>query len=67
MSLSGQLCLINYVALTMWQNNGTQAWLQGKSDEEKQKLMESARKEASEVKQDTENEEKFYRAKNLRI
>ena len=51
----------------MWQNNGTQAWLQGKSDEEKQKLMESARKEASEVKQDTENEEKFYRARNLRI
>ena len=39
-----------YEALIMWQNNGTLAWLKGKSEEEKVKLMESARKGAVEAR-----------------
>ena len=37
-----------YEALIMWQNNGTLEWLKGKSVDERLKLMESARKGASE-------------------
>ena len=54
-----------YEALIMWQNNGALAWLQGKSDEEKQKLMESARKGAIEAQARYRERRKILQSQKL--
>ena len=57
--------ILAYEALIMWQNTGTLACLQEKSDEHKQKLMESARKGASEAQSRYRERRKILQSQKL--
>lgn len=54
-----------YEALIMWQHNGTLAWLQGKSEEKKHKLMENARKGAGEAQARYKERRKILQERKL--
>ena len=52
-------------AVIMWQNNKTSAWLNEKSEEEKKKLMESARKGAADAHRRFNERRKTLKQKKL--